>query len=461
MRHTRHPFCFYIFICNLILVASCTVLPSQRDIDATGAERMQTPVISTSPQTIADENRGLATDPYGAQLSPTSTIPISSPNAVSERSTKESPITTPVPSPPALSTETSPVSPKITLTPPSVPNIKDVQCEEFAEIFVASQVDMEPIHIIRSDILVDNAIMYMGIKEYIRVFDVSNPATPSLLSVWELPTAAKVSGIEAHDGIGYITSGAALYLVDLSSICQPDLLTIIEMPFEVYWLEKEGDRLYVGGWEYVESESGLTISGRRISIFSIEIPTQPQELKTIELEKPAMWSVKNQKLYFEADSRLFFSNTEEPLPEMQPIEIMLDPQIIAASTPILVGDTLYLHSWSDGVFIIKHLGNTTPVIEHRRYSYPLASFFEVHEDYITLGYSKWCDEPECSSTAYLLSIEDGRELSEISFEPYGEVYRYFQVQKEVIYAFSLDSLFVVDLANLSNPTVIKQMLFLP
>jgi hypothetical protein len=230
------------------------------------------------------------------------------------------------------------------------------------------------------------------------------------------------------------------------------------MPFEISWLEREEDRLYVGGYE--KDESGATISGLHITIFSVRTPTQPQALTAINLEEPAIWSVSNQKLYFETDSGLYFLNAEGLSLETQPINIMLDSEIIAASTPRLIGDTLYLHSWSD-VVIIKHLGSSTPVIEHRRYGYPLSSFFEVYKNYMIVGYGKMCDEPECSSTAYVLSVENGRELSEISFEPYGEVYRYFQIQEDLIYAFSVDSLFVVDLTNLANPTVTKHILSLP
>lgn len=459
MLHIKYSLYFYIFICNLILVAGCTTISSQEDIDAIGPESTQVSAISATSQTMANENNELAADQYGAELSQTPTIPISSPNAIGERVTEESSTITTPPSMPVLSTEEFPISPTITSTPPSVSTIKDVQCDDSADVFMASQADLEPIHIVRSHILVDDAIMYMGIKQYIRVFDVSNPATPSLLSVWELPAESDISGIRAHNGIGYIASGAALYLVNLASICQPDLFFTVEKPFEISQLEKEEDRLYVGGYE--RNESGIIVSGLFITVFSVRGPTQPQELTTINLEEPAIWSVNNQKLYFETGSGLYFLNAERPLSETQPINIGLDPEIIAASTPRLIGDRLYLHSWSDGVVIIKHLGSSTPVIEHRRYAYPLSSFFEVHKDYIIVGYGKMCDEPECSSTAYVLSVENGRELSEISFKPYGEVYRYYQIQKDLIYAFSIDSLFIIDLTNLANPTVTKHTLFMP
>lgn len=97
MLHIKYLLYFHIFICNLILVAGCTTISSQEDIDAIGSESTQVSTISTVPETMANENNELAAEQYGAELSVTSTT---SPNAFSERNTEESFTSTTPPSPP-------------------------------------------------------------------------------------------------------------------------------------------------------------------------------------------------------------------------------------------------------------------------------------------------------------------------------------------------------------------------
>jgi hypothetical protein len=82
--------------------------------------------------------------------------------------------------------------------------------------------------------------------------------------------------------------------------------------------------------------------------------------------------------------------------------------------------------------------------------------YQVSGDYIFLGgYS--CDI-SCGSYVTFFDTENGQEISSLGFPDHqSPVYSYYEIQSDVIYAFTDDSLLVIDTSNIAEPVVITEV----
>jgi hypothetical protein len=225
----------------------------------------------------------------------------------------------------------------------------------------------------------------------------------------------------------------------------------MDLPIQISRLQVEGDRLYVGG--YSADDGPL-----HVNILSIVLPSQPETLSTIELER-AVWSVHNEKLYSHVlgdVEKILVTDLAEPAnPRTKPVNINVEPEILTRSLPRFVKDTLYLLSDRGEVFIVNDLQAEIPAVRVIPEQYPFIEVFQVRDDYIFLG-SNWCDV-ECTSSLWVLDAVNGTELSRLGLHPHYPVWRYLEITENIIYAFTNDTLLVIDISDTANPMIIGEV----
>ena len=353
----------------------------------------------------------------------------------------------------SLATTTPEFSPSPTPALTATPDIQTIVCDSAnalpAEAF-PTQVEME-----RSRVVIAEPYLYLAVEQYIGVFDISVPNAAQFWGFWDFPALSEISDFKVQNDIAYVASGSALELLSLAPQCRFASILRMDLPFQIFRLQVEGDRLYVGGYSADDQHLHVTI-------LSLSLPSQPENLGSVDLER-AIWSVHNEKLYSlvlgDLEKLLVTDLTDPTSPHTEPLNINVEPQLLAQSLTRFVNDTLYLLSERDGVFIVKDLQAETPVVHHGPVKYPFIKVFQVQDNYIFLG-DNWCDAG-CSSKVWILDAENGTELSSLGLHPYYPVWRYVEIRKSIIYAFSNDALLMIDISDMTHPIIIDKVSMIP
>ena len=302
-----------------------------------------------------------------------------------------------------------------------------------------------------SRVVAANPYLYLAAGQYIGVFDISDPTAPLFRGFWDFPALPEISAFIVQNDIAYVASGSMLEILNLVPQCRFARVARMDLPIQISRLQVEGDRLYVGG--YSADDGPL-----HVDILSIVLPSQPETLSTIELER-AVWSVHNEKLYSNVlgdVEKILVTDLGEPTnPRTMPVNINVEPEILTRSLPRFVKDTLYLLSDRGEVFIVNDLQAEIPAVRVIPEQYPFIEVFQVQDDYIFLG-SNWCDV-ECTSRLWVLDAVNGTELSRLGLHPHYPVWQYLEIPENIIYAFANDTLLVIDISDITNPMIIGEV----
>ncbi|MBE7529140.1 MAG: hypothetical protein HS099_05345 [Ardenticatenaceae bacterium] len=362
-------------------------------------------------------------------------------------------------SPLAATTTTPPTAtlfPSPTHTPEPSPTIVVVACEN--DRVLPGKVSPTEIDMRGSRIVVEGSHLYLAAQQYIGVFDISVPESPEFSGFWEFTELSNISDIEARDGIVYVSSDSTLQTLNASPECQFETISRADMPLQIYQLELEDDRLYVGG---VSENDGK----RKVFIYSIGELSR-QELGAVELgEESATWSVFEETLYALSGNLLTFTEVSNPMtPHTQTVISGLDPEALLFSPGEFLNNTLYLLLQGHGGYrltIVRELKEEIPTViqDPIAYFFGTRSVFQVADNYIFIG-SNSCDV-SCASVMTIANVFDGQKLSQLGLQPHYPIYRYQEIREDIIYAFSNDSLLVIDVSNMAKPEIIAQALFIP
>lgn len=253
----------------------------------------------------------------------------------------------------------------------------------------------------------------------------------------------------------YFTSGSTLVILNLSPECLFETITAIDVSLQVFRLETQGNRLYVGGFS--------TVTGRdQVVIYSIDKPDQPQKVGVVDLGSvPATWSVFEETL-FSLGERLAATNISNPAaPATQVIEVSLDPEAIKYSPSKFFEDRLYLLWEGRYLTIISSLQDEVPVVkrdsQQRIISGNLANFvYQVSENYIFLGDSS-CDI-SCRSVVTFFNSENGQELFAYGLpDDHYPIRSYYEIRPDIVYVFSDEFLLVIDISDIANPRIVAEV----
>lgn len=369
---------------------------------------------------------------------------IQTPTAVSD-STKQ-----PTPTSTSWSTATPLPLPTNTLEPS--PTAIKVECQNTGTLPIQtspSSVDIDSAHI-----AVNGDFLYLAVEHYIGVFDIINPEFPEFLGFWQFPNMPDILDIVVDNGIVYIVNGLTIQALNASPQCQFEKIATIDVPFQVFQLASENGNLYAGGGS--ESQ-GI----EQVVIFSTQNPKQPEELGTIDLgQEPAIWSIFQETLYSLSGDKLTVTDVSNPaIPHVQPVNLTLDSEVLRYTPQEFVKDTLYLLWGSDTLTIISDLDRTSPTVtRHNDNKYIMIDVFQVQESYIFLGINS-CDV-ECASGVLILDADDGQKIASVSLYPYYPVYDYQEIERNLVYAFSDNTLVVVDISDGDKPEIINEVQFI-
>lgn len=428
----------FILSCTVLLVG-CNVssqpementLVDNQEVVTIAVERSEyivtvTPIGTTHPTpTIRDQQT--------AVLVPTTTV---------TGEFTEYPLSTDTPLP--LATPT--VSSTLTSTPTPTPAILPPACSNLTNL--PKKAFPREIDIANAHIAVDGTVLYLAVESYIGVFDISHPVSPNFMGFWELPDLPKIKEFRVHHGVAYVRHGTTVHLLNLSQDCQFTSIATIDMLSEVFHVEVERNKVYIGG----------ILGGQNlVVIFDVSNASQPKELSRVEFgSEPTIWSVWEDNLYSLRGDNLFVTDVSNlDTLSTQPVNIELDPSLLSRAWIDLIGDKLYLLSEADGLWILSNLKDTSPNLHVNPQQYILIGIFEIQKKYIFLGYLG-CEggEIDCSSLALILDADSAEQLSSISFDPHGDIFHYKEVQDGFLYAFSNESLIVVDISNIDNPVI--------
>jgi hypothetical protein len=431
MTYSWHSRCYLRLVLLVsvgFLLTSCGTSPQENEPVDSNIEASHTPIVTAEQTLVA-----------AATLMPT---PI-----VMSTETPGIPVATATPRPSATATLVS--TPTHTSAPTATPTIPSIPCDSAGTLpdkAFPAEVDVR-----RSRVAVADPYLYLAVEQYIGVFDISDPTTPKFWGFWDFPALPEISDFKVHNDIAYVASGSLLEILNLVPQCRFASVARMDLPFQIFRLQVEGDRLYVGGYS---AEGGPL----HVNILSIVLPSQPETLSTVELER-AVWSVHNEKLYSHVlgdVEKILVTDLAEPTsPRTKPVNINVEPEILTRSLPRFVKDTLYLLSERDGLFIVSDLQEDIPMVQHNPESYIFIEVFEIQDNYIFLGENS-CDV-ECSSRAWILDAEDGTKLSILGLYPHYPVWHYLEIQEDVIYALAEDTLLVIDISDIANPMIIGEV----
>jgi hypothetical protein len=407
------------------LLTSCGTSPQQNELVDSNIEASHTPLVTAGQTLVA-----------AATLTPV-------PTAISTK-TPEIPVATATSRPSATATPES--SPTHTPAPTATPTIPSIPCDSAgtlpAKAFPA-EVDMD-----HSRVAAANPYLYLAAGQYIGVFDISDPTVPQFWGFWDFPNLPEISAFVVQNDIAYVASGFVLEILNLSPQCRFATVARIELPFQIFDLQVDRDRLYVGGYSN-------DLQQLHVAILSILQLAQPEGLGAVELE-PSRWSVHDEKLYSFDFEKLLFTNLADPTsPHTEQVNINLDPELLSPSPAEFVGDTLYILSERDGVFIVNDLQAEIPAVRFIPKQYPFIEVFQVQDDYIFLG-SNWCDV-ECTSSLWVLDAVNGTELSRLGLHPHYPVWQYLEIPENIIYAFANDTLLVINISDMAHPIIIGEV----
>lgn len=355
----------------------------------------------------------------------------------------------------ATVTATPTAIPSLTPTPVPSPTPVFVQCQTTSPLpnkAFPTQVDMTGSH--NQRVAMSYPYLYLAAEQYIGIFDISAPDKPIFLGFWEFPDWPNISTLQVNSSVIYFTSGSTLVTLNLSPECLFETIATIDVPLQTFRLEIEDGYLYVGG---VNAD---TI--RQVYIYSIDKPDQPQEVGIIDLGLvPATWSVFEETIFSLGD-KLMVTNVSDPAaPQTQDIDVSLDPEVLEYSPSKFFEDRLYLLWEGRYLTIISNLQDETPVVkrdsQQRIIGGDLSNFvYQVSENYIFLGDSS-CDI-SCRSVVTFFNSEDGQELSAYGLpDDHYPIHSYYEISLYIIYAFSSDSLLVIDISDVMNPIIVAEV----
>ena len=307
-------------------------------------------------------------------------------------------------------------------------------------------------------VAISHPFLYLAVDQYIGVFDISDPTTPQILGFWDFPDWPNISNFQVHQGVAYFTSGSTLVILNLSVQCQFETIATLEMPFQAYRLNIEGDRLYVGGTSENTKQS-------QIVVLSTDNPNEAEVLGVVDLGQGSVtWSVFEETIYVLGGKLAAFDVTDPVNPLPQPVNLTLDPETKRYSPAIFVEDRLYILWESHTLTLISLMLEEEPLVKRNPLQYIIMgdlSYFTyvVFENYIFLGgYS--CDV-SCGSYVTFFDPISVRELSGMGFsDDLSPIHSYHEVTAELIYAFSSDSLLVIDISDIAEPTILVELAFL-
>lgn len=330
--------------------------------------------------------------------------------------------------------------PSLTSTPIPSPTAVAVACQPTGDLpdkAFPGQVDMSHSHNQRVAILYP--YLYLAAEQYLGLFDISDPAAPRFLGFWNLPDFPDISTLRVVNGIAYFTTGSRLVILNLSPQCRFETIATIDIPFQIFKLEIENKRLYVGGFSE-EARRDL------VAIFSIEQLDKPEELGIVDLgEAPASWTVFEETIYALGEKLIVVDVANPAEPQTQEVKLTLDLQILSRSPLQFFEDRLYVLWGTHTVTIITHLHEEMPVVKYNPVQQiiggNLAYFvYQVSRNYIFLGDSR-CDATSCNSAVTIFDTQDGKQLASLGIHPeHYPIRGYYEITPSIIYAFSNEQL---------------------
>ena len=88
----------------------------------------------------------------------------------------------------------------------------------------------------------------------LKIVDVSDPQTPSLMGVYDSDTVKRVMAVAVHGDFAYVTDVVRLHVLDISNPSQPTEAGFYDLPVTAERVAVTGDRLYIA-----DSAGGLVI----------------------------------------------------------------------------------------------------------------------------------------------------------------------------------------------------------
>lgn len=360
-------------------------------------------------------------------------------------------ITTPVPSLTATSW------PLPTSTTKPWPTAVTVACQHSGELpdkAFPEQVDMSRSR--NQRVAISYPYLYLATEQYLGLFDISDPAVPRFLGFWNLPDFPDISTLRVDNSIAYFTSGSRLVMLNLSPQCRFETIATIDIPFQIFKLDIENKRLYLGGFSE-EVQRDL------VAIFSIEQIDKPEELGIADLgEAPASWTVFEETIYVLGEKLIVVDVANPAEPQTQEVNLALDLQTLSRSPSQFFEDRLYVLWGTHTVTVVSHLREGMPVVKQNPVRQiiggNLAYFvYQVSENYIFLGDSR-CDASSCNSAVTIFDAQDGKQLTSLGIHPkHYPVRSYYEITPGIIYAFSDEFLLVIDVSDITNPVVIAEV----
>lgn len=354
-----------------------------------------------------------------------------------------------------ISSPTAVLLPTTTSTNPPTPTASVVPCkntERLPSKAFPSEIDMNGSH--NQRVAISYPFLFLAVEQYIGVFNIANPATPQFLGFWDFPDWPDISALQVYNEVAYFVSGSTLVTVNLSLQCRFEKIATIDIPFKIFRLQIEDDRLFVGGVSDTNE--------RIITIYSIETPQQMNELGSVYLGNvPFTWSV-TENIIYALGGELILVNVSDPaLPQTKSVNLTLDSEQLSYSPSLWKEDRLYLLWEGDTLTIFSHLQDTSPVmVQNSERQLILGNLdyfaFQVSDDYIFLG--GYTCEGSCGSYVTIFDSVNGEKLSGLGIpEHQSPIHSYYEIESNIIYAFSDDSLLVIDITNQDEPVIIDEI----
>lgn len=358
-----------------------------------------------------------------------------------------------IPSSTPTTTHTPPPIPTDTATPwPTAVAIPCTNSNTLPGKVFPAQIDMTRSH--NQRVAIAYPFLYLAAERYIGVFDISEPASPRFWGFWDFPDWPEISTLQVDNGIIYFTSGSTLVMLNASPQCQFETIATMDLPYQVFQLQIEDNRLYLDG---VLPEVGR----EQVTIFSIDGPGQLEELGVVDLGQGSpRWSVFNETIYSLGDSFTLINVSDPTNPRTQEGKLTLNPEGLRYSPSEYLADRLYLLWEGRYLTIVSALGAEVPITTRN----PLEQImmgdltyfvFQVSENYIFLG-GYACDGISCGSYVTFFDSENAERLSGFGFRD-NPIHSYYEVQPHIIYAFTSTYLLVIDISNLAEPRIIAEL----
>ena len=352
---------------------------------------------------------------------------------------------------------TSMPSPTLTATasPASSPTVTTIACVNSAPELEKRFPGAADLKMPNSRTFFDGDFVYLATQNYVGIIDTSTPARPKLYGFWQLPRSEPATDVLAYNGILYVASGSTVQVLNLNPTCRLSPIAQLELPFNVTQVEVEDGRLYVGG---INDQ----INMEQLAIFAIQSPGRLEQLGLVNFgEEPVRWSVQQNEVFLLSGTTLSAIDISDPAaPVYRQVDITLDSERLVRQPREMVDNEFYYFSSSEGVNVIRELGQIAPHIQVTPKEYAMESVtramtesMQIGRDYIFLGINS-CDV-QCTSTFTIVSRESLEPLARVGLHPHYPSHAYVEITNEVIYAFSDDQLLVIDISDLEHPNIVR------